>query len=82
MRQRENEDREAGYLRLQFVIVIQKHDIGNISRRERRLVATKWQIVGDKRRIQKVIIKLKEDLRSDPRLVQNGALISERYFAR
>jgi hypothetical protein len=37
--QREMGDRDAGHLRLQFVIVIQKHDIGNISGTEGRLAA-------------------------------------------
>jgi hypothetical protein len=37
-RQREKGDRDPGHLRPQFVIGIKKHNIGNISRTERRLV--------------------------------------------
>jgi hypothetical protein len=52
-------NRGTGPLKSQFVIVIQEHDISNISRKERRFVARNEGIVGNNRRIQKIIVILK-----------------------
>jgi predicted RNase H-like nuclease (RuvC/YqgF family) len=80
--QREKEGRDAGHLGHQFAIVIKKNDIGNISRTEGRLVAKNRSIVGDNKRLQKIIMKLKDDLRSDRSKVRNDIMINWPFFER
>jgi hypothetical protein len=58
-RQREKGNRDASRLRPQFVIVIKKYNIDNISKREGRLVEKSQSMVENHRKIQKIILKLK-----------------------
>jgi hypothetical protein len=81
-RQREEGDRDASHLRPQFMIVMKKHDIGNISRTEGRLIARLWPIVGNNRRIQKIMMKLKWNLCSGPSKVMHNFWTKQQSFER
>jgi hypothetical protein len=69
-------DWDADHLMHQFLIVIQKHHIRNISRRENAMVARDSYILETSRRRQKIFMKLRYDLRSDPIKVKDGTLVN------
>jgi hypothetical protein len=55
----EEGDRDADHLILQFLIVIQKRHIKNISRREGALVGRDYCVVEENERTQETIMKLR-----------------------
>jgi hypothetical protein len=58
-RQRERGDQDVVDLQPQIAIVVKKHEIVNISRKEGRLVARDQEIVENNRKRQKIIMELK-----------------------
>jgi hypothetical protein len=61
------------------VIIINKYDIGNISRTEGVMIARNQYIVGNNMKIQKIIMKLKRDLRSDSSKAINGIWSADHF---
>jgi hypothetical protein len=55
----EKGDRDAGHLMLQFLIVIQKQYIGNISRRKGAMITRNDEIREKNRKAQKLFMKLR-----------------------
>jgi hypothetical protein len=64
-------DRDAGHLMPQFLIVIQKQYLGNLSIRKDSVVARSGKILEKNKRTQRIFMKLRQDLRSGSSKVRN-----------